>query len=457
MPLTLQNPLRLYQAALVFAAAVLGLVAGMAPVMAIAGALGVVFMAAVMTSLTAGVCLFTGIAFMEAIPAVGGFSAAKFVGLLLVLSWIASMAVHAERRRQLVDAHPLLVAALVLLASWTIASALWAAEPGTAIGSAQRWALNLLLFPIVFAAIRRPRDVEWVFAVFVLGGLVSALIGWLDLFGAAGGDSESRLSGAGINPNELGGLLVCGTVFAGALGASRERPVPVRAMWFAAAAASGAALALTLSRGAILGMAVAFLVAPLVAGPRRRLPAIVLSLLAAGTIALSIVALVPATAVERLTSSDSTGSGRTDIWRVAWRMVEDKPVAGVGAGNFEKVSIRYVVQPGVLARDEGVVDEPKVTHNVYLQVFAELGAVGLGLFLTVIAMSLAAVLKAAHVYAAAGLRSWELVARALLVALVGFLAAEFFSSQLYSKQLWLLLALGPAVLASALTATRRAR
>src|SRR5687767_416740 len=145
MPLTLQNPLRLYQAALVFAAAILGLVAGMAPAMAIAAALGVVFMAAVLTSLTAGVCLFTGIAFMEAIPAVGGFSAAKFVGLLLVLSWIASMAVRTDRRQQLHEAHPLMVAALVVLASWTVASALWAAESGTAIASAQRWALNLLL------------------------------------------------------------------------------------------------------------------------------------------------------------------------------------------------------------------------------------------------------------------------------------------------------------------------
>ena len=458
MPLTLQNPLRLYQAALVAAAAILGVVAGMAPAVAIAGALGVVFMAAVLTSLTAGVCLFTGIAFMEAIPAVGGFSAAKFVGLLLVLSWIASMAVHHERRRQLIDAHPLLVVALVVLAAWTIASALWAAEPGTAIASAQRWALNLLLFPIVFAAIRRPRDVEWVLAVFVLGGLLSALIGWLDLFGAAGGDElESRLSGAGVNPNQLGGLLVCGTVFAGALGASRERPVPVRALWLGAALASGAALALTLSRGAILGMLVAFLAAPIFAGPRRRLPAIALSLMAAATIALSIVALVPATAVERLTSSDGTGSGRTDIWRVAWRMVEDKPVVGVGAGNFEKVSIRYVVQPGVIQRDEYVVDRPKVAHNVYLQVLAELGTIGLVLFLAVIGMALLAVLRAARVYAAAGLRTGEVVARALLVALVGFLAAEFFSSQLYSKQLWLLLALGPAVLATALTAARRAR
>ena len=317
--------------------------------------------------------------------------------------------------------------------------------------------LNLLLFPIVFAAIRRPRDLEWVMVLFVLGGLSSAVIGWLDLFGGGGDpDAEGRLAGVGINANELGGLLVCGTVFAAALGASRERAIPMRAMWFAAAGLSGLALALTLSRGAIVGMLVAFLVAPLLAGPRRRLPTIAMSLLAAATIAMSIIALVPETAVSRLTSSDHTGSGRTDIWRIALRMVDDRPVLGVGAGNFQDASIRYVLLPGVLKRDEQIVNKPKVTHNVYLQVLAELGAVGLALFLAVIVSSLLATLRAARIYSRAGLRSNELMARALLVGLIGFLAAEFFSSQLYSKQLWLLLALGPAVLATARTAAKQA-
>jgi putative inorganic carbon (hco3(-)) transporter len=455
MPLTLQNPTRLYQAALVFGAVVLGLVAGMAPPLAIAGAAGVAFMAAVFTSLTVGVCLFTGLAFMEAVPAVAGFSLAKFIGVLLVLSWFATIAVQGRRAGQLTSEHPVLTATLVALVAWAAASALWSISTDSVLGSTQRWMLNLLLFPIVFAAIRRPRDLDWVMMLFVVGGLTSALIGWLDLFG--GGVEEGRLAGAGVNPNQLGGLLVCGTVFAGALGASHERPVPVRAMWFAAAMLSGLALAATLSRGAIVGMLVAFLVAPLFAGPRRRLPAITLSLLAAATIALSIVALVPATAVSRLTDSDATGSGRTDIWRVAWRMVEDRPLTGVGAGNFQDASIRYVIQPGLLKRDEAIVNKPKVTHNVYLQVLAELGVVGMGLFAAIIVSSLLAVLRAARIYARAGMRSGELMARALLVGLIGFLAAEFFSSQLYSKQLWLLLALGPAVLATAKAAAKQAR
>ena len=43
----------------------------------------------------------------------------------------------------------------------------------------------------------------------------------------------------------------------------------------------------------------------------------------------------------------------------------------------------------------------------------------------------------------------EVLARALFVAMIGFLVAGLFISSNYSKLLWLLLALGPATLAVA--------
>ena len=39
----------------------------------------------------------------------------------------------------------------------------------------------------------------------------------------------------------------------------------------------------------------------------------------------------------------------------------------------------------------------------------------------------------------------ELFARGMIVALVGILAADFFISEQFGKQLWLLLGLGPAL------------
>ena len=43
----------------------------------------------------------------------------------------------------------------------------------------------------------------------------------------------------------------------------------------------------------------------------------------------------------------------------------------------------------------------------------------------------------------------DLLSRILVIGLVGYLAALFFSSQLFEKQLWLLLATAPALLAIA--------
>ena len=127
-------------------------------------------------------------------------------------------------------------------------------------------------------------------------------------------------------------------------------------------------------------------------------------------------------------------------------MVEDKPIRGIGSGNFPISSIHYLLQPGVLERDEFIIDTPKVAHNTYLHVLAELGIVGLALFLTIIGFAISCALKAARWFGRAGDTDMELFARGMIVALVGILAADFFISEQYGKQLWLLLGLGPALL-----------
>ena len=53
-------------------------------------------------------------------------------------------------------------------------------------------------------------------------------------------------------------------------------------------------------------------------------------------------------------------------------------------------------------RDDFIVDTPKVAHNTYLQVLAELGVVGLALFMTILLFSLVCAFKAHRVAARAG-------------------------------------------------------
>jgi exopolysaccharide production protein ExoQ len=177
----------------------------------------------------------------------------------------------------------------------------------------------------------------------------------------------------------------------------------------------------------------------------------VLALLVAVT-AIGYFSVVAPAAGHRLFEADG-GSGRTDIWKVGWRMVEAKPVTGVGAGNFPDASIHYVlVEPGAIQNDTYVVDDPHVAHNIYLGFLAELGIVGLCLFLLIAGGSLRAAALAARNFARSGDRELELMTRAVVVAILALLAADFFLSDQYSKQLWLLLAFGPALLAISLRA-----
>jgi O-antigen ligase len=95
------------------------------------------------------------------------------------------------------------------------------------------------------------------------------------------------------------------------------------------------------------------------------------------------------------------------------------------------------------------VGTPKVVHNTYLQLWTELGLVGLILFLSIVAFCLYAALKAAGAFARQGDVRMEVIARATFVGLAALLAADFFGSRLTNKEVWLLLGLAPALLAIA--------
>jgi len=170
-----------------------------------------------------------------------------------------------------------------------------------------------------------------------------------------------------------------------------------------------------------------------------------LALVLASSTVLYFAFLAEPEARERITTTGS-GTGRTDIWTVGWRMVEDEPLRGVGSGNFDDASIHYLLAPGVLREDQFIVDTPKVAHNVFLGVLAELGIVGLALFLAVLISLIVSSGRAIREFSRSGDVRMEILARAQLIALIAFLASLFFASDEFKKQLWLLLALGPALL-----------
>jgi O-antigen ligase len=366
------------------------------------------------------------------------------MGILLVLSWVALMTTRRSEERLTFFSHPWFIYVLILFVGWAAISLNWAEETGPALDAVLRYAPNAMLFLIVFSAVRTREQAMWVVAAFVLGALASAVYGLIVPTDPA---ATERLSGAEGNANETAAALVAGGALAGALAASwRGHPV---LRWLAAIGVPlcGYAILLTLSRGGLVALGAALIAAVFVAGRWRPVVLGGAVITAVGAV-MYFAVFAPPMARQRVTQLEG-GTGRVDIWKVGWRMVESNPLHGVGAGNFQNSSVHFLLQPGAVARSDFIVDTPKAAHNTYLEVLAELGVVGLALFLIILGFSLTTTVKAIRAFRQRGDPQMEIISRALFVALIGLLAACFFGSREFSKQLWMLMALGPAFLAMA--------
>jgi O-antigen ligase len=306
---------------------------------------------------------------------------------------------------------------------------------------------------IVCGVVRTRRDVRWVVTAFVAGAAVAAAYGLLQFPSEAGSDTLERAVGTLGDANEFAAVLVAALPLALALTVDRGGPAAVRWLALGVAGVSVAGIALSLSRGGLLALSVALVAGVVVAG-RWRPVALVTAVLIALAASTYFAAVAPVAARERVTSSQG-GTGRSDIWRVGWRMVEAHPVLGVGVGNFAETSVQYLLRPGELSRSDLIAGTPKVAHNTYLNVLAELGAIGALAFTAVIGFAMVCGTRAASLFARLDDRTMEILSRAWIVAVCGVLAADFFVSAEFSKQLWLLLALGPCLLAVARSSAAR--
>jgi O-antigen ligase len=205
-------------------------------------------------------------------------------------------------------------------------------------------------------------------------------------------------------------------------------------------------LLLTDSRGGLVALAVMLGAALLLAGHLRARIAAVCGvsvlvgigyfvLFASDVSVARLVSVVHGGASGRL----SDGSGRLPLWRLAIELVSERPLAGVGAGNFRSAAEQHFARDPTLARPP-----LEVVHNTYLEIQTELGLVGLLLFLTLLGGAVAMLFRALQRAAAIGDRDGSLQARGILVGMTGLLVADLFLSGEYQVQLWWLIGLGIA-------------
>jgi O-antigen ligase len=436
-----------------------GLLAGVDPRFAIAASIAIAFVLIVFADLTVGLALFGFFSFLELLSLGGILSISKLGGGLLALSWIAFVVTHQEARSDFFTVHPGMSLVLGTFLGWVLLSSLWAENTGAVVATFGRFFLNVVLYVIVFSAIRDKRQVKIVISGLLAGVVAAGIYGMFFAPSGPGVGYEGRLSGTNLDPNQLASVLVAGSALAIGLWSTLQRQPMLRLAMIFTSGFCVIATILTGSRGGMIALGVMLVAAILFSGRWRPRIALISVLVALSAVAY-ISTLAPSYVRERIAHSrgeDRLQEGRSTLWEIGQRMVRAHPVEGVGAGNFMTVSRHYLLQPGAVYRSDVVILTPQVAHNTYLEIAAELGVIGLVLYGSIALFSVGSSLKAARIFGEVGDYANEALARSVAVGLVGILAADFFISDEINKQLWLILGIGPAILTVAVRSRAAAR
>ena len=273
-----------------------------------------------------------------------------------------------------------------------------------------KWVVIALLIWMLSQSARA--NWTWLIVALLAGAGANALVGLYIFFGGSGADHlvilgrYFRAFGTFGQPNPFGGFMgialplaiTCATVKLHQIVIGHRAGRPVE--WWRVAAFLGFALSAILilaalfaswSRGAWLGFSVSAVVM-LIAAPRRlakgiayaiALAALCGAMWAAGVLPQSVVNRLTTAATDLFTVSDVRGIEfypwnyavveRIAHWQAAVGMAQDHPLFGVGLGSYAEVYDEYR-----LINWENPLGH---AHNLYLNLLAETGVVGLAAYL----------------------------------------------------------------------------
>jgi len=274
-------------------------------------------------------------------------------------------------------------AGIVLFAGVAIVSALQALDPAQTLTKLFGLLTAVALFFAVLTICHARGQLLLVAAGAVAGLLVASAQGALQhalgQFGeggfVAGGEIVGRVQGSFGHPNQYAGFIAVLLPVAVGMLATRATPGRMRLLAGVALGFALPALTFAYARGAFLGLAVGAVVWLTLLRPRVAVGVAVV-------MAVGSVALAPAALKDRV--SDPAGGDiglRADLWGSALDIYTERPVLGVGINNFAE---GYVTLPSTLANasqrrllHQVQVLTPPHAANLYLNILAEQGLLGI--------------------------------------------------------------------------------
>jgi O-antigen ligase len=392
MPLTPARMTRPLAGALLAAGAAIAIAAGGSPRLAIAGAVGLAIFVAAARRPALALTVLVVAEVSSASSVIGSHAhisvAAGALTAAIVCLW-RSFRLH----RFELSATPLLALAPLLLVAQSAAQLTgpYAAGLGTLGGTCR----DLLFLVVVVALLQQTGRVRETVAIAV--GVVALLAGLsvvqeyilhnATTFGGLSkvplvadlGGVTARHSGPEADVNFWGRTLVLFLPLAlslALLARSRVR----RLLWLCSALALLVGEFLTGSRGGFLAAAAAIVLWLLLAGARTRRVVLLVPITVPLLLALPGVGSRLGTLTEVSNPASATADpslvGRIAAQRAAAAMFLKHPLTGIGAGQFGAAAPTYLRRPGSLATNQIL-----APHNLYLQLAAEQGVVGLAAWL----------------------------------------------------------------------------
>ena len=193
--------------------------------------------------------------------------------VVLLLGWVATRKARGKSLRVGTADHTAMLA-IGLLLVWLTLSMAWASERSPAWAEAKSWYAAAAAFFLIANAMATPRNVRILVLAFVVGALVSILVG-LSGHGGLTTNADAldlatrqRFAGGQGDPNYLAAGLVAAIALAAGLLPSIRDPI-ARLGLVASIVALAAALAATESRGGLIGALVAIVAAVVLARWQR--------------------------------------------------------------------------------------------------------------------------------------------------------------------------------------------
>jgi len=140
--------------------------------------------------------------------------------------------------------------------------------------------------------------------------------------------------------------------------------------------------------------------------------------------------------------TDGAVRGRTTSMMTAWLVFRDHPFLGVGAGQYQQYVLEYVRRIDNAPRDHTTA---RRAHNLYLELLAEVGVIGLAVFLWIIGSLIRRLFQRRRELLAKYPASADLATACGLMLLV-YLGTGMFAHLSFQRYYWFALALAGAAL-----------